>query len=161
MEKDYETTKYDLLSLVSCNNEAIKNNIMVLNDKTKEFGLMLTEEQIENLIDTRKYALSDNSLLELGSSILEDIILEFYTSPYISKVDYDETLYELVNIYYTLREKFNYHIPDAYIIKLMREHFDDDAYGSTELLVKLVTNDILKIRGYKYYIGEGMNDWYH
>lgn len=158
MEKDYETTKFDLLSLESCNNETIKNNITILNDKTKEFGLTLTEEQIENLIDTRKYALSDNSLLELGSSILEDIILEFYTSPYLSKVDYDETLYELVNIYYSLRELFNYHIPDAYIIKLMRKHFDDDAYGSTEMLVKLVTNDILNIKGPKYYIGEDMND---
>lgn len=158
MGKDYETTRYDLLSLDVCNKEAIKNNIIVLNDKTKEFGLTLTEEQIENLIDIRKYALADNSLLELGSNILEDIILEFYTSPYISKIDYDETLYELVNIYYTLRELFNYHIPDAYIIKLMHEHFDDDAYGSTELLVKLVKNDILNIQGPKYYIGEDMND---
>lgn len=158
MEKDYETTKYDLLSLDACNKETIKNNIIILNDKTKEFGLMLTEEQIENLIDIRKFALSDNSLLELGSSILEDIILEFYQSPYISKVDYDETLYELSNVYYTLREKFNYHIPDAYIIKLMREHFDDDAYGSTEKLVKLVSDDILNIKEPKYYIGEDMND---
>ncbi len=158
MEKEYETTKYDLLSFDACNQETIKKNLIILNDKTKEYGLTLTEEQITNLIDTRKYALSDNLLLEIGSSILEDIIDAFYTSPYISKVDYDETLYELTNIYYTLRGEFNYHIPDAYIIKLMREHFDDDAYGTTELLVKLVTDDILNKKGHKYYIGEGMND---
>lgn len=158
MKNDYETNQYDLLSLEACNKETIKNNLTLINDRTKEFGLILTEEQIENLIDVRKYALSDNSLLEIGSSILEDIILEFYTSPYISKIDYDETLYELVNIYYTLREQFNYRIPDAYIIKLMREHFDDDAYGSTELLSKLVIDDILNKKGTKYYIGENMND---
>lgn len=141
--QDYEKNKYDLLSLDACNQEMIKNNIIMLNDKTKEFGLTLTEEQITNLIDTRQYALKDNSLTELGSSILEDIILEFYSSPYISKIDYDETLYELVEIFYALRKKFNLSTPDAHIIKLMREHFDDDAYGATELLINLVSNDIL------------------
>lgn len=142
--KEYETNRYDLLSLDTCNKEAIKNNIMVLNEKTKEFGLILTEEQIENLVDVRKYSLLDNSLLEIGSSIIEDIILEFYSSPYISKIDYDETLYELVEIFYSLRNIFNYKVPDAYIIKAMREHFDTDAYGATELLIKLVSSDIFK-----------------
>lgn len=142
--KEYETNRYDLLSLDTCNKEAIKNNIIVLNEKTKEFGLILTEEQIENLVDVRKYSLLDNSLLEIGSSIIEDIILEFYSSPYISKIDYDETLYELVEIFYSLRNIFNYKVPDAYIIKAMREHFDTDAYGATELLIKLVSSDIFK-----------------
>lgn len=142
--KEYETNRYDLLSLDTCNREAIKNNIMALNEKTKEFGLILTEEQIENLVDVRKYSLMDNSLLEIGSSIIEDIILEFYSSPYISKIDYDETLYELVEIFYSLRNIFNYKVPDAYIIKAMREHFDTDAYGATELLIKLVSSDIYK-----------------
>lgn len=142
--KEYETNRYDLLSLDTCNREAIKNNIMALNEKTNEFGLILTEEQIENLVDVRKYSLMDNSLLEIGSSIIEDIILEFYSSPYISKIDYDETLYELVEIFYSLRNIFNYKVPDAYIIKAMREHFDTDAYGATELLIKLVSSDIYK-----------------
>lgn len=134
--------KYDLLSLENCNKEAIKNSLINLNDQTKEFGLTLTEEQITNLIETRKYALSDNSLIEVGSNIIEEIILNFYSSPYISKIDYDEIINELVNVYYSIRSTFNYHIPDQYIIKLMREHFDTDAYGACELLTKLVTDEI-------------------
>ncbi len=158
MEKNYETSKYDLLSLDTCNREKMKNDLIILNEQTKEFGLLLTDEQIENLIDVSKFSLEDNELCEVGANILEDIILEFYTSPYIAKIDYDETLYELVNVYYALRKEFNYHVPDAYLIKLMREHFDNDAYGSIELLFKLVCNEILNKEETKYYMGEDMND---
>ncbi|WP_342343327.1 DUF6323 family protein [Ruminiclostridium herbifermentans] len=50
------------------------NEIMKCNDLTVKFGLILTEEQAIELVETRSYALKQNGRIEFGGGVIDKII---------------------------------------------------------------------------------------
>jgi hypothetical protein len=110
------------------------DRILECNELTLNFGLMLTGEQALRLADTRNESLSANGRIEFGGGIIDKIIKEFCDSPYISMNNYEETLHELIEIFYYFKNESLDLISDDELIKFMKSAFDGVCQGSLEAL---------------------------
>lgn len=73
--------------------------LLELNEKTKEHGLILTPSDIKMLIVYRNKVLHDHGRIELGIEVLKELIEVFAASPYMDEDNYVETLIELQEIF--------------------------------------------------------------
>jgi len=110
------------------------NEIIKCNDFTAKFGLILTQNQTVELVETRSYALKSNGRIEFGGGVIDKIIKEFCDSPYISMNNYAETLHELVEMFYYYKNETLDLVSDDDLIKFMEKAFDGVCQGSLELL---------------------------
>ncbi len=110
------------------------SEIMKCNDMTVKFGLILTEAQALELVETRSYALKQNGRIEFGGGVIDKIISEFCDSPYISINNYNETVHELLEIFYYYKNETIDLMSDDDLIKYMKNAFDGICQGSIELL---------------------------
>ncbi len=110
------------------------NEILNCNKLTERFGLVLTQAQAVELVETRSIALRDNGRIEFGGGVIEKLIKEFCNSPYISKYDYEQTLHALIEMFYYYKNETMDLISDEDLIKFMGVSFNGICQGSLELL---------------------------
>lgn len=110
------------------------NEIFQCNEVTREYGLKLFEEDINEIINTRNEALQKSGRIEFNGQIINKIITEFCDSPYISQYNYGDTINELVEIFYNYKNETLDYISDDELIEIMKENFDNYCQGSLELL---------------------------
>lgn len=108
--------------------------ILKCNDFTVDYGLVLTEKQAAELVETRALALKDTGRIEFGGGVIDKIIHAFCDSPYISTHNYEETLHELVELFYSYKNETLDLISDDDLIRYMKTAFDGRCGGSLELL---------------------------
>lgn len=108
--------------------------IQQLNDVTLEYGLKLSEKDIQTILKTRTEALSGNGRVEFGGGIITQIVSTFCDSPYISQYNYVETINELVEIFYYYKNETLEEISDEELINFMKKYFDNFCQGDLELL---------------------------
>ena len=104
------------------------------NDFTAQFGLTLSQCEVVELIETRTLALKSNGRIEFGGGVIEKIIREFCTSPYLSMHNYAESLHDLTDMFYYFKNKTLDLMSDDDLIKFMKKRFDGICQGSLELL---------------------------
>lgn len=112
----------------------IVNEIIKLNDVTQSFGLILTESQALKLVETRSLALKENGRVEFGGVIIGKLITEFSDSPYILESNYEETLNQLLQMFYYYKNETMDLISDDALIKHMKISFNGICQGSLDLL---------------------------
>ena len=112
----------------------IFNDISKCNEFTTEYGLLLQEEDVKEIIKTRNIALEKSGRIEFNGQIINKIISTFCDSPYISQYNYSDTINELVEIFYNYKNETLDYISDDELIEIMKEHFDNYCQGSLELL---------------------------
>lgn len=122
------------LSLNSLARTHAISELQAVNALTERYGLYLSDEQIQNLLDARQTALADTGRVELGRGIIGDIIYAFCDSAYITQDNYEETLIELIDSFYYFKNESEGYISDEELIELMRTHFDGECQGSLEYL---------------------------
>ena len=83
------------------------SEVLSCNDITEKYNLLLTNTQAAALVETRVTALKDNGRIEFGAGVIEKIILAFCDSPYISMHNYEETIHELLEIFYYYKNESN------------------------------------------------------
>ncbi|MEQ8174536.1 MAG: DUF6323 family protein [Syntrophomonadaceae bacterium] len=110
------------------------NDILQMNDQTRPYGLLLSETQARELIETRNQAILEQGRVELSTDSLQKIIKVFSSSAYISSSDYAPLLNELVEIFYFMKNETHDRISDDELINIMKELFDGPSRGSAELL---------------------------
>ena len=110
------------------------NDIFRCNELTTEYGLMLHEEGVKEIIKTRNVALEKSGRIEFNGQIISKIIMTFCDSPYISQYNYSDTINELVEIFYNYKNETLDYISDDELIEIMKEYFDNYCQGSLELL---------------------------
>ncbi|SNS88583.1 hypothetical protein SAMN05446037_102572 [Anaerovirgula multivorans] len=110
------------------------NEVLKQNDLTIRFGLVLTEKQAIELVETRYLALKDTGRIEFGGGVIDKIIYEFCDSHYISMHNYEETLHELIEMFYYYKNETLELISDDDLIKYMKKAFDGVCQGSLDLL---------------------------
>lgn len=110
------------------------DEIVKCNDFTARFGLILSEQDVLELVETRSSSLIDNGRIEFGGGIIDKIIKEFCDSPYIYKYNYVETLHELIEMFYYYKNETLDLISDDKLIRFMKNAFDGVCRGSLELL---------------------------
>lgn len=108
--------------------------LLSLNEKTKEQGLVLTPDDIKTLVVFRNKVLRDYARVELGIEVLQELIKVFSSSPYMEKDHYVDTLNELQEIFYYLRNETEDKVEDIKLIMKMNDYFNGSCAGSVELL---------------------------
>lgn len=127
----------NLIEIINYKLKVNLDDLIKLNDITKEYNLILSKEQIISLINTKNNTLKEIGRIEFNNNIIKEIIFNFYDSPYIDEDNYFNTLEELINIFYIYRNNFN--LSDEQIIKYMKLRFNNYSNGSLELLL---SNDL-------------------
>ncbi|MFB0920872.1 MAG: DUF6323 family protein [Oscillospiraceae bacterium] len=104
------------------------------NEFSVKYGLVLSENQIQNLVQKRFEALKDTGRIEFGAGILEKLIYAFCDSPYIHSQNYEDTILELQDAFYYFKNESDDRISDDELIEYMKGTFDGKAQGSIEYL---------------------------
>ena len=140
------------LSLLNSNlllKQAI-SEVLSCNDITEKYNLLLTNTQAAALVETRVTALKDNGRIEFGAGVIEKIILAFCDSPYISMHNYEETIHELLEIFYYYKNETNDLMSDDELIKFMKISYDSICQGSLDLLSVWELNNLARTLRYAY-----------
>lgn len=114
-----------------------KNQMEVLkkaNDYTGRFGLQLSDEDIGDIIASRRECLSRQQRVEFGNSILEKLIFAFCDSLFIDQENYAETIMRLQDIFYLYKNESMDELTDDELLDIMRNAFDGKCQGSLEYL---------------------------
>lgn len=109
-------------------------NIKKCNEYTSKYGLVLSDNQIENILERRKETLKETGRVELREGIIDKIIKEFCDSPYMNQENFANNLYELIEIFYEYKNETMDLITDDELIKFMKKSFDGIAQGDLEYL---------------------------
>ncbi|WP_368654973.1 DUF6323 family protein [Ornithinibacillus sp. 4-3] len=123
-----------LNSLDSSMLEQYTDEVMVVNQKAKEFGLELTRNEIKSLIISRNKVLQSYGRVELSVEVIKELAEVFCASPYVDNKNYVAILYELQEIFYYLKNETEDKIGDSPLIDIMKDYFDDICNGSLEFL---------------------------
>ena len=108
--------------------------VMETNQYTEQFGLTLSEQDAQLILDNRKAALRTQQRIEFGEGIVPKIIREFCDSPYIDQNTFAETIIRLQEIFYQYKNEMNDEITDDELLHLMREQYDELCFGDLEYL---------------------------
>lgn len=104
------------------------------NEVTAAYGLILTERQAIELIETRSYSLESAGRIEFGSGVIGKLIDKFRDSPYIWQDNYVETMHDLIETFYYYKNETLDRVSDDDLIAFMKKCFDGKCRGSIELM---------------------------
>ena len=97
-------------------------------------GLRLTPQQALALAQTQTETLRKTGRIELGDGIAPKLAAAFCDSPYVTKENYEETLHELIELFYGFKNETYDVVGDDALIGYMKRAFDGECRGSLELL---------------------------
>lgn len=134
-------------------------NIKKCNEYTSNYGLILSDNQINNLLERRKETLEKTGRIEFREGIIDKLIKEFCDSPYINQENYAITLYELIEMFYEYKNETMDLITDDELIEFMKKSFDGICQGDLEYLSGTVMykmrENLLKGKSLDYLEQEG------
>lgn len=109
-------------------------DLQTCNALTEKYGLALTPTQMRSLAERRVEALQATGRVEFGEGILKKLIFAFRDSPYLSQQNYEETLTELQDLFYQLKNETHDRLSDDELIEKMKAAFYGRAQGALELI---------------------------
>lgn len=118
-------TKNIILS--SIQNKSIivaKNELLKINDESSAYGLILTPQDVEEIIKSRGYSLKNYGRIDLNMDVTKKLINKIYTSQYTDKDDYVEIINDLQDIFYYLKNETLDEISDNEIIDIIVEFYE-------------------------------------
>ncbi len=145
---------FDPMSLTTT--QAVSREIMELNDISREYGLVLTEEEALVLSETRGKALRDNERIEIGVGAIAEIIKRFSKSRYVNGEDYAWILGEITEVFYYIKTETNDKISDGALLDELFKSFELNCRGSMDLLLSRGVEQIIR----KISSGEKYAQWY-
>lgn len=114
--------------------KAAVEQILQINERSLLFGIYLTDRDALELVETRSQALRDFGRIEIGSATIAKIIEMFCDSRYIFQANYAETIHELLETFYYIKNESLDLISDDELIEIMKDYFENRCQGSIELL---------------------------
>ena len=118
--------------------------VMDMNQKTERFGLSLTQEDAELLVERKMECLKEQQRVEFGETILSKLIDTFCDSPYISQNDYVDTISGLQEIFYLYKNESLDVLTDDELLEFMKKAFDGKCQGSLEYLEETVLEEFAR-----------------
>ena len=110
------------------------DRLLACNRYTSPHGLSLTLQQSAALIQTQANMLKKSGRIEFGPGAAEPLIAAFYDSPYLSQENYEQTLHELIALFYDFKNDTWEVLSDSALIEFMKSNFNQTCGGSLELL---------------------------
>jgi hypothetical protein len=120
------------------------SDILKVNETTAQTGLVFTPNQALALLQARSQALADSGRMELGSGILQKMILAFYDSPFFQNGQAVDTLESLMEIFYQMKNETFDTLADDELIAFLRNRFDGECRGSMELMRDAAFNHLAR-----------------
>lgn len=108
--------------------------LLETNKASGQYGLTLTKEDAQALLEERKSSLISQKRVELNGGILPKIIDTFMDSAYISQEDYVDTLVRLQDLFFQFKNEMNDEITDEELLNFMKEQFETICYGDLDYL---------------------------
>lgn len=108
--------------------------LMETNHASKVYGLVLTKEDAEIILQERSRALREQKRVEFGEGILPKLIYEFCDSPYLDQEHYVDILIRLQDIFYQYKNEMMDEITDEELLHFMKEQFDEVCFGDLDYL---------------------------
>ena len=108
--------------------------VLDTNKRTEAYGLVLTQQDAENLLAGRKAVLQETQRVELRHSILPVLIETFCSSTYLHPQNYVETLLRLQEIFFYYKNETMDELTDEELLQVMPEQFDGVCYGDLDYL---------------------------
>ncbi|WP_099156929.1 DUF6323 family protein [Virgibacillus ndiopensis] len=114
--------------------EKYTNELLKVNKKLKEYDLVLTRDEIKNMLIVRNRVLRDYARVELGVEVIKELVEAFCRSPYIANENFASMVNEFQEIFHYLKNETEDEIGDSLLIGIMKDYFDDTCRGSMEFL---------------------------
>lgn len=108
--------------------------VLETNQVTGRFGLTLSQQDAELIVQERNHALREQKRVEFGEGIMPRIIYEFCDSSYIDQSGYAATIVRLQEIFYLYKNEMQDEITDDELLHLMKEQFELICFGDLEYL---------------------------
>ena len=127
---------------------AAARELQQCNTLSERYGLSLSENQIQALVQARFESLRYAGRMELGGGVLPKLVYAFCDSPYITRDDYADTLMVLQELFYTFKNESEDSLSDDELMEALKRIFDNRAQGSLEYLENLTVSDLYRaLRG--------------
>lgn len=123
----------DLLALLQ-NQQNQLGKVLETNKETERFGLALTRQDAELIVQERKNSLKEQRRIEFGEGIVTKIIYEFCDSDFIDQNNYVDTIIRLQEIFYLFKNEMQDEITDDELLHLMKEQFERICFGDLDYL---------------------------
>ena len=125
--------EFSLANVYSLQTVQAKEELQKCNQISEKFGLSLSEEQMQLVIQNRFEVLKSTGRIEFGTGVVEKLVYEFCDSPYIEQEEYADVLIELQELFYLLKKETLEQLTDDELIGAMGLVFDASG-GSMEHL---------------------------
>ena len=119
------------------------------NQFTKTFGLILSDSDIQMLIEERFQSLKSNGRIEFGEGVLKKLVFEFCDSSYVLQDNFAETIQCLQEMFYYYKNESLDEYSDDELIGIMKDYFEHECQGSIEYLQESKLEDICRKKRYK------------
>lgn len=113
---------------------AARQELQECNRYSSNFGLVLSDSEIEELMVCHADALKASGRIEFGNGILPKLIYTFCDSPFMERETYESTLAELQDSFYYYKTEAADRYSDDELIEFMVKVFNGCAQGSVEYL---------------------------
>ena len=127
------------LDLLQDKNQLSK--VMETNQYTEQFGLALSKQDAELILENRKMTLREQRRIEFGEGIVPKLIHEFCDSAYIDQSNYADTIIRLQEIFYLYKNEMHDEISDDELIHLMKEQYELLCFGALDYLESTCLSD--------------------
>lgn len=111
------------------------NQILETNSESMKYGLMLTENDAMQILDSRNDALRGFGRIELGADVIQRLIFALCDSPYIVQEQYASVLCELIEAFYYMKNETLDEMGDDELVLWIKDSFNNRCNGSVELLL--------------------------
>ena len=111
--------------------------------------ILLTKENVLELINNKSSSLKEIGRIDLTNSILENIILTFTDSSFIDKNNYMDNFLSLTKIFLYYEKTFSKKLSSEEILKYLKDEFEKNE-GSIEL-ISTISLERLQDKLCKYY----------
>jgi len=137
-------------SLIKINEDKkFVDNLLDLNAKAQNYGLVITESTAREIAVYRSKALIENERFEINSNAVSRLTSAFLETRYINQEDFAATIGEIINLFYLIKTETENTIADDDLISIMLDTFQNNpCFGSLDLMQSKGLEKIL--REYKF-----------
>lgn len=132
MDKILDSGTENWLQAVSAQQQV--ETLLRCNEASAAYGLVLSQADCALLLAERQRVLKQERRVELGRSILPELVKTFCVSPYLNQDNYVETLLRLQEIFFCYKNEMLDEISDGELLQFMQEQFDTVCFGDLDYL---------------------------
>ena len=107
----------------------VAKELMLLGDKTAEYGITLSEKDCIEIAECRHEALVENERIEVGLGATQKIIEAFCESGYVNQNCFSETVQGLLECFYMIKTETCDKVDDESVLEFLKYLFETEVGG--------------------------------